>query len=88
MTLISKLKPAFYMNFSVSLHSQEENATQLISLEPSEGEKPYLSLDVTENNLTLKYSNVSLEIQVNDPAYFYVEISQLYIGGKVQTIQK
>ena len=73
------------MNFSVSLHS-EENVTNLLELETSEAdEEPYLTLDLVENRLSLKYSNVALKSQLNDNSSFYVEISQFYDEGKVGT---
>ena len=84
--LISKIKPAFTMNFSVSLHPEEETTTNLIKLETGDREgKPYLTLDLTEKNLILKCSNFSLKSQVKDPSSFYVEISQFYARtrGKV-----
>ena len=84
MILISKLvKPEFFMNISVSLQSEEENVTNLIKIEGEE-EEPYLTLNLIDNKLTLKYSNIFLEYNVNDTSYFYVEIYQLYMGDKVQ----
>ena len=81
--LISNLKPAFSLKCSVSLTSEEN--VELLELEASEGEEPYLTLDLIDNWLILKYSNVALKSQVNDSS-FYVDISQLYSKkGKVGT---
>ena len=73
------------MNFSVSLDSEKESITNLIKLETSDGDgKPFLTLDLVDNNLTLKYSNFSIKSQVNSS--FYGDISQFYIKDKDKVV--
>ena len=87
--LISRINPVFSMNFSVSLHSEEEATTNLIKLETRDGDgKPYLTLDLTENNLTLKYSHFSLTSQVENPSSFFVEIFQFYTSTRNKVVTR